>query len=502
MNAVRPGEGNELRVVLKFVLPPLACVLALMLGLFIASYGNPFTTTTLLVASAMCPVAIVNPKAGLYLLILSTGYLDLIKRLGILTNSLSETDIVVTLAVAPALSASVCAGAAIHHICGGGKLKGWQWVLLWTVLGLVVAIFLQSFLHAAGTLSALQEFANSGSYLPLIFVAGLILPGPDDLRRFLKFCLWVYVPVALYGIWQQFFGLTDFELDYLKSGFTTDIRLLDDVRMRPFSTLNSPHALSVCMAICSGLAAFVPLKGLKRAGWQILLALLFAAGCLATFVRSGWVLLVLAWIVWVCCRQRVSTLLMYGAAAAGLVMLMCNADTLLKSLDQFENYLPSDGDLEDQAFRLGTFSDRLFSFRNVLTNPAFHTWFGYSDSKIADMVEGSHEDIAHEQLGQILIKYGFVGLGLFATVLLLGLWYAHRAIFRQRNSVYRESMLGCLSLLIATLFSGMLFGSHLGVFPVGVFFALIAGCFCALAMCQGEELKQPSKTESKALLST
>jgi hypothetical protein len=43
-------------------------------------------------------------------------------------------------------------------------------------------------------------------------------------------------------------------------------------------------------------------------------------------------------------------------------------------------------------------------------------------------------------------------------------------------------MLGCLSALVAILFSGMIFGSHLGVFPINVFFALLAGCFCSLSM--------------------
>jgi predicted MFS family arabinose efflux permease len=98
--------------------------------------------------------------------------------------------------------------------------------------------------------------------------------------------------------------------------------------------------------------------------------------------------------------------------------------------------------------------------------------------------------VAHDQIGQTLASFGFVGLGFFLAVTGLGLIIAHRAIFRQRDAGRRRMMLGCLSVLIATLFSGMLFGSHLGVFPINVFFALLAGCFFSLQMDQYPGLTQ------------
>jgi hypothetical protein len=152
----------------------------------------------------------------------------------------------------------------------------------------------------------------------------------------------------------------------------------------------------------------------------------------------------------------------------------------LGSLEQIDSHLPKDSDAEAQAFRVSTFSDRLVSFRNVLNNPEFHTWFGNRSQVYEDSLEESHENGAHDQIGQILVSFGFVGLGFFLGVTVLGLVFSHRAIFRQRDPVRRKMMLGCLSVLIATLFSGMLFGSHLGLFPVNIFFALIVGSFFAV----------------------
>ncbi len=314
-------------------------------------------------------VAACNPTAGVCFLILTSGYLDLIKRLGVLSDALSGLDVVITLAVAPLLFVCVCVGVVYRNVMNRTWLKPWQIWLGAVIVTTMVGVFVQAFFRGGGVLFALKDFANSGAYLPLTLVVCLLFPDTIPVQRLLIFCLWVYVPVALYGVWQQFFGLTDFEIDYLKSGFTMEVGLLDDIRLRPFATLNSPHALGVVTAMLSGLAALTPLKRGKWARWQIFVSVLFAIACLATFIRAAWALLALAILVWACCRTKVGTIVLYGVALIGFATLMINSDVLLRSLDQIEAYLPQDSDVEAQAFRLGTFSDRLVSFRNVLTNP-------------------------------------------------------------------------------------------------------------------------------------
>jgi O-Antigen ligase len=482
---LRSTDGHHLttrQIGIRFIAPAVGCLLALVVGWFLSSDPNPFATAVILVAVVMFVIAVCNPTAGIYLLILTSGYLDLVKRLGILSDAMSGSDVVITLAVAPLLFVCVCLGVVYRNVINRAWLQPWQVTLAAIVFIAMAGVFGQAFFRGGGALFALKDFANSGAYLPLTLVVCLLFPDTIRVRQLLTFCLWVYVPVALYGIWQQYFGLTDFEIDYLKSGFTVEITLLDDVRLRPFSTLNSPHALGIVTAMLSALAAFVPLKNGKRARWQIIVALLFAAACIATFVRAAWVVLALAGLVWVCCRSKVGTMVLYGAALAGFAALMLNSDTLLRSLEQIDSYLPKDSDAEAQAFRLTTFSERLISFRNILTNPEFHTWFGNRSQVYEDAAEDSHDNVAHEQIGQILVSFGFVGLGFFLGITVLALLIAHRAIFRQRDPARREMMLGCLSALIATLLSGMLFGSHLGVFPVNIYFALLVGCFCSLNM--------------------
>jgi hypothetical protein len=83
------------QIALRFLLPLIACVGALFVGWFITCDPNPLTTSTMLAGLVMCCVALSNPVWGVYLLILTTGYLDLVKRLGILSDALSGIDVVV-----------------------------------------------------------------------------------------------------------------------------------------------------------------------------------------------------------------------------------------------------------------------------------------------------------------------------------------------------------------------------------------------------------------------
>jgi hypothetical protein len=487
------------QVALRFLLPLIGCAGALFVGWFITCDPNPFTTITLLAGLVLCCIALSNPVLGVYLLIFTTGYLDLVKRLGILTDALSGIDVVVTLALAPVLFVAICGGVLYRNIMRRVWLSRWQVWLAVAITLAMGAVFFNASHDSGGLASSLKEFANSGVYLLLILVGCFLFPDVRSAQRLLAFTLVVYVPVALYGIWQQIFGLADFEIDYLNSGFTIDVAVLDDPILRTFSTLNSPHALNVIMAMLSALAFLVPLNRTKRSRWQILAGLVFAAACGATFVRAGWVLLLLAFLIWICSRWRITTIAMYGVIVAGFVFIFANADALLQSLGVVENALPQDNDVQVEAFHVGTFSDRLVSFRNVMTNPAFHTWFGNRDA--LRLEQDSQDYLAHDQIGQTLVSYGFAGLILFGVVLVLTLWFAHRAVFRQHDTLKREILLAILSVELATIVSGMLFGSHLGVFPINVLFYLFASMVFTVGR-NAESPKIASVPDSQALVVT
>src|SRR5271166_1792534 len=496
---MKAAESNiylDSAFVLKLIGVFVAVVLSVFLGLFIVSYPNPLTTTILVAAIAMSSVAVVHPRSGFYLLIVTTGYLDLVKRLGILSDSLSGLDITVTLAVAPLLMLSICLGVLIRNILERRKLESWQWVVLAILFACIGVVALQSFRGGAGFLSGAQDFVNTGGYLPLVLITSMIFPKREDALKALRFALWAFLPVALYGIWQQFFGLTDFEVRYLQSGYTMTVDDLYDVRPRPFSTLNSTHTLSVCTAIFAGVALLVPFKGGKRFPWQYPVSLIYIFGCLATIGRSGIFIMPIALIGWLCFRRKWTTGLFYGTILGALILLMFNAEPVLESLGTLQKLLPADdnSDISTEVFRLGTFSERLLSFHNGLTNPRFHTLFGNPDAAKADDENSYGETVAHDQITQTLVQYGLVGLGASILIAATGLWLAHRTVLRLKDHTTREIAIALLSVVTAVVYSGMLFGSHLGLFPVDVFFAFLIGIlvmYCAKPPSRDSELPAP-----------
>jgi hypothetical protein len=475
-----------------------AAMLSIFVGWFIASYANPFTTTILVAAIVMNVVAIVNPRGGLYLLVVTTGYLDLVKRLGILTDSLSGLDITVTLAVAPLLMQSICVGVVIKNILEKRKLENWQRLVLALVIVAICAAAFESFRGGAGFLNGAQSLVNSGGYLPLVLITSMIFPEPEEALKVLRFALWVFLPVALYSIWQQIFGLSDFEVRFLESGYTITVTDLDDIRPRPFSTLNSPHALSVCTAILAGVALLVPFKGGNRVVWQYPVALVYVAGCVATLGRSGIFIIPIFLIGWLCFRWKWSTFAFYGTILGALLLLMVNAEPVLESLGSLQRLLPMDNnDVSTEVFRLGTFSERLMSFHNALTNPRFHTLFGDPEVTKQDEEDSYDETVAHDQITQTLVRYGFVGLVVSGIIAVSGLWIAHRTVLSVKDRTIREIAIALLSVVTSVVYSGMLFGTHLDQFPVDFFFALLVGI---LVLCCERRLSPDFKEAPLATL--
>src|SRR5207249_4526592 len=86
---------------------------------------------------------------------------------------------------------------------------------------------------------------------------------------------------------QYLFGLSSFEIAYLRSGLTMIGPNLDDVRPRPFSTLNSTHAYSCVMAFMMVLSGhFVAREG-KRRNWRVVVIMLTYAVALLLSMGRG-----------------------------------------------------------------------------------------------------------------------------------------------------------------------------------------------------------------------
>jgi hypothetical protein len=459
-----------------------------------STQDNPLSSALRLLLPMVVIYAVLLPRQGLYLLLFETAFLDLIKRSMIIFGDMTTDDVAMALAAAPLTLAGICLGLMIQRIMrrrAAVKNESLLIALVLGILGLVAASALRS---EEGTMGKLQLFAESGCYVTLIFVAPVLLQTTEDVMKFMRMIVLVYIPVAIYGLWQYCFGLAPFEISYMLTGLTISIKELDDVRPRIFSTLNSNHVFSVVMSFCCVLCylrvgdSVDSLRVLPRKVFRNAVALLYASAVIMSLRRTGWLLVAMAPICYYCFRSVRRTILFYSLAITIIVVLFSNADFIDENWDAWQSYLPLNGSFEEQAFRIGTFTDRANSYRNVLTDPDLWSWFGLGQGNTM---------VTHDAIGETLASYGVVGLVAIGSLCIVGLYKFHSLILQRRD----DSIISALGLLMAiitsNLFASIIFQSHIVIFPANFFFWFCVGCAFKFGM--EDPVAKPTAVEAPSL---
>ena len=467
-------------------------ILSVFIGLYAVGFcGNPLTSLMLITAGVLLVLSTINPRKGLLLLLISGACLDFLKRFLVLFGIGSFSDVLGVLAVAPINLTGVFLGACVFRpIFTKQMLNKEERRLVFASLILIVASLASAIRTAHGLSPTVFGIAANQSAYSLVVPVICILyrrGSIEGLRRLLQFVVLVFLPVAIYGIHQYTFGFTQFEIDYMRSGFTTVTDVLYQTHPRPFSMLNSNHAFAVSMGIlvlissvlCRG--EFRQRSGLFSSNARWLFPAIFSIACLISFGRAGWMVAIIGFICMFSFRTRRRIFIFYSLFVISFGLLLWGADTIYASLDKFQAMLPSGSTFQEQAFRLGTYSERLFGFQNLFRNRSMWTWFGNPDLAYRPGEQQGEQEIVHDALGQMVISHGIAGL----VALLLGgglsLFLLHRKILAIRRGPHEIIGRGLLSVAIALFFGGMLTGSHLGIFPVNLLFWTTVGALVTVA---------------------
>ena len=491
MNAEHSGSFFRVERLHLAVATVLGLGMAVVIALFAVGYGgNPVKAIMQLVGMSLMLIATVNPRAGLLLLIFSSAYLDFLKRFLILFGNGTMGDVAGVLSVAPVILFGVFLGSCVlHPIFSKRMLDKQERRLVFFSLFLIGGSFAAGFRRGDLSLNALGTLANTSAYsmlVPIIFVLHR-RGGNESIRRLLRFTVLIYAPVAIYGTYQYFFGLGQFEIDYLRSGLTSTEANLHDVHPRAFSTLNSNHAFAISMAMLSLLSLVLCSRHLRgRAGvfaskGRWLIPLLFSTACFLSFGRAGWIVTVLGLVCMIAFRTKSRVITFYSIFGLSFGLLVWNANLIYASLDAIQVYLPTGSDFQQQAFRIGTYSERLYGFQNIFKNRAMWTLFGNPDMAY----RGEHQDaddVVHDALGQMLITHGIAGLLLLFIGGGFALFVLHRRILSIPKGPGETLGRGVMSIAIAIFFGGMLTGTHLPVFPINLLFWTTAGAFVTVAL--------------------
>lgn len=423
--------------------------------------------------------SVVSPKTGIYAFIFVCAFLDLVKRMMIIWGTLSFMDIANVLAISPAILAGLVVSVIVGRALRKFVFTKIDFMLI--AISLVITAGSAVLAKRAGlsTLETLKQIANSGFYTALIPLMVVICPQENDIRKLLRHVTLVFIPVALYGLWQSGFGLNDFEVAYMKSGYTITVAGLDDVTPRPFSTLNSVTALGGVTGIMS-ILSLIPLFARRnedrtsRYG-PIFLFLLYVAACVCSLTRAANTIWLMGLMAMLCFRSLKSTIIFYVAMLVSFVTLILSASFILDNIAVWDPSQYVSSDFGEQALRLQTYADRLKGFINLTASTDMYSWFGLPES-----AKSTGTTFNHDGFSTFLVNFGVVPLLTVLLAMGVGLYYTHRAILRMPANGTRNLAVVLLGLFLSTLATDVLFGYFRDTFPINAFLWMITGCLATL----------------------
>ena len=479
----------------RFAVPVFGTITAAVAAIWLLKAGNPLGAFCLLASLVMVQIAVVAPRTGLLLLLGLCAYSDLFKRLLVIFGSLGMSEVSNVLMAAPAVVMGLffsIVSRRVFHLLRYRPLE----VFLTTVAIVLAAASVITTIRKGDTpLQAAKEAVNHGVYTIVAVVGMRLFENTAQIERFLRNALIIFVPVALYGLVQLKFGMADYEVEYLRSGLTIEIKQLYEIRPRPFSTLNSP---GVYGTLCAGFALLAlyprfarryrPLEPGEQAG-SVILSLVFLAGAFGSLVRSSHIVWIIALIAFRCFRSRKGTLLFYATGVGAFIALILSAEFLLEHLWDLDPAQLAQTDYGVSVLTLGTYSDRLKGFINLMSSKEMYSLFGLRDiSELTDLTYN------HDPISTVLIEHGVVGLAILligATVMIV---WVHRKLLAM--PVGRDRT---LAVLLASLLAGwtaaeVLVKAVITTFPLNALYWLFIGTLARLI----SRTNDPADTAEKA----
>ncbi|TDU73400.1 hypothetical protein EI77_01870 [Prosthecobacter fusiformis] len=453
-------------------------------------------------------LSVVAPRVGFYTWLTLCGYNDLLKRLMIMGGRVSHEDLKYVLGITPAMFGGVVVALAVGGLLGTRRLMFRDLVAILAGCVLMVATGALAYLKEhSGLNGVLQAMANNGLYALLLFVLPLLYRSVEDLQRLWRFLVIIFLPVAIYGVIQQVQGFAEFEVDYLKTGLSIEVKQLVAGEVRAFSTLNSPSALSVVCATLAVVSLFLGFahrgkdsRPVLRPSVALICFGIHFAGLIAATSRTPILIVPIALMGGWCFFSNVRTRVFYVLAVGSFLALVVASPWLVQRMDFLNEFIgglaPRDSFI-GRMIIVGTYWDRLEGFATVLMNPDAYTLLGWG---IDEHGEGRFH--FHDPLSEILVRFGSL---LLLFLIVVGIWFlrlSHRQAWDLNEDADRQFAARMIALAFAIVAVSIISGSILSVFPNNVFFWLCLAGVAALARQQAmSEKLQREKAASRPITS-
>lgn len=471
------------------VLSPILFIGGMLVALYVTvsvlmSEGNNVGAFCRWLLLAGLILGMVAPRPAFYVFIVACGYNDLLKRMLVVGGRLQWTDVPYVLGITPVLFGGIVIGLVARTMTGSVQAHKKSFLMFLIATGLMItSAVLSAAEKGGGGASTLKALADEGVYAYLLFVLPLLFTTPDEVFRLFRYLLVVFLPVGIYGIYQYVFGFSDIEIAYLKSGFSIERwQLFAEVGRRAFSTLNSSTAYSVVCAALSLLSLYLGAWA-RRLGIKPLLpsavswgmAAIYFGGVLASCCRSAVLMMMIGLFLGPWFETAKKTKRIYGAVLTLFLLLVAASPFLLRDLSIYMDVLTLHGDggffrWLERMTTVGTYSDRLTGFSNVLLNPAAYTLFGHGAQALE---RGDY--FMHDPISAMLIRHGLLGWLVSFSIILVIARTVHRCVYATESLPNRRLAARFLGIAVSVLVICAVGGNILSTFPNNVFFWLLLG---------------------------
>jgi hypothetical protein len=427
------------------------------------------------------------PRSGFFAWIVFCGYNDLLKRLMVVGGRVTQEDLKFVLGITPAMFSGIVVSLVFGGLMGSRRVSGRDWLLLLVgIVLMMLAAVLAAKQGGGGMNGVLQSIANNGLYSLLLFVVPLLFPDKGSLVSLWKIIVLTWLPVSIYGVVQQLNGFADFEVEYLLSGLSIEIKQLYSDEVRAFSTLNSPTALSVIdavLAVSSLVLGFIYRaengRRIMAKSTALFCFVAHLAGLIASTGRTPIMILPAALVGAWCFVSRARTKAFYITVVSAFLVLVASSGYLINHLEELNERamaLGAPGGFLSRMLMLGTYWDRLSGFSNVLMNPAAWSLFGFGEAG-----DSTGLYYYHDPISEILMRYGAIALFAVITGVVLMLRWFHRQAWRIESPAERQFAAAMIALAFSMLLISALSGSVMTVFPVNIFFWLACAAVLGLS---------------------
>ena len=462
--------------------------------------GNKVASLFMYLGIAGIILGFLAPKAAFYFAVISTGYIDLIKRFMILDSSVRSTDLYYILGFTPVVVLAIFSSLSYKKILLNPSSPERS-----DMKRFIVAIFFMGILGVTALLfgaavgGRLGSAVNSAAYASFIFTIPILFPTNRDFIKSVKFIILAFIPVCLYMFRQAFWGLSNFELDYLESGLTLEKRILLEEVPRLFSTLNSASNASTILSVFGAcVIAYGVVRRRATAKFKyvvlgVLLGMMFAWASYYTLSRGGWICGITAIGAFIVLRSKFTA---WASTIIGGLMVVSLAIFSGPILDSgflskgTQNLTETVGGSQAgaMAVRLGTFEGRLESLYLTVTEPERWTPFGivvqgYDKEEVSQQAGGGRDGsrnfrtlfYSHDGFSDLLLKFGYVPLtiaGIFMFRILRKMFDQLKGSSRDVDRLaYRFSLSMVVGLLVGYLGNP----AQLSTFPVNFYFYFFIG---------------------------